>query len=55
MNNLKFYIPVIPLLGLCLYVMVTGNLLSPPQWVCGIAWMLLNLVVFLLIRINNEE
>ena len=55
MNNLKFYIPVLPLLALCLYVMVTGNRVLPHQWISGLAWMILNLVALLFIKINSEK
>ena len=44
MHKFKFYIPALPLLALCLYVITTGNLPSSQQWVCGIAWMVINLV-----------
>ena len=55
MHKFKFYIPVIPLLALCLYVIITGNSPPPQQWVCGIAWMVINLAVLMLIDIHGDK
>ena len=55
MHKFKFYIAALPLLALCLYVIITGNLHSPQQWVCGIVWMVINLAVFMLIDLHGDK
>ena len=55
MHKFKFYIPVLPLLALCLYVTITGNLPSSQQWVCGIVWMVINLAVLTLIDAHRDK
>lgn len=55
MHKFKFYIPALPLLALCLYVIITGNLPLAQQWVCGIAWMVINLAVLMLMDIHGDK